>query len=54
MSCVTVFVMAGLVPAIHVFTPPQSKAWMPGTSPGMTVEKLVPAQLLDEGVISWS
>jgi hypothetical protein len=28
------FVMAGLVPAIHVFI--AAKAWMPGTSPGMT------------------
>jgi hypothetical protein len=28
----TKFVIAGLVPAIHVF-----KSWMPGTSPGMTV-----------------
>jgi hypothetical protein len=29
-------VMAGLVPAIHVFSDPRFKAWMPGTSPGMT------------------
>jgi hypothetical protein len=30
-------VMAGLVPAIHVFTMlRQSKTWMPGTRPGMT------------------
>jgi hypothetical protein len=28
-------IMAGLVPAIHVFTA-ASKTWMPGTSPGMT------------------
>jgi len=28
--------MAGLVPAIHVFAP-QRKAWIPGSSPGMTV-----------------
>jgi hypothetical protein len=28
-------VMAGLVPAIHVFTA-ASETWMPGTSPGMT------------------
>jgi nitrate reductase delta subunit len=29
--------MAGLVPAIHVFTMVRcSKSWMPGTSPGMT------------------
>jgi hypothetical protein len=27
--------MAGLVPAIHVFEA-ETKAWMPGTSPGMT------------------
>src|SRR6185312_13011129 len=30
-------VMAGLVPAIHVFSgSPSRKAWMPGTRPGMT------------------
>ena len=29
-------VMAGLVPAIHVFAVAR-KTWMPGTSPGMTV-----------------
>jgi hypothetical protein len=34
--------MAGLVPAIHVFTKlRQSKTWMPGTRPGMTVERFV-------------
>jgi len=27
--------MAGLVPAIHVLVP--APAWMPGSSPGMTV-----------------
>jgi hypothetical protein len=31
-------VMAGLVPAIHAFPSP-SKAWMPGTSPGMTKDQ---------------
>jgi hypothetical protein len=30
--------MAGLVPAIHVFYFADSKTWMPGTRPGMTVE----------------
>ena len=31
------FVMAGLVPAIHVLaSQTESKTWMPGTSPGMT------------------
>src|SRR5262245_31362792 len=30
-------VMAGLVPAIHAF--PCLKTWMPGTRPGMTMEK---------------
>jgi NAD(P)-dependent dehydrogenase (short-subunit alcohol dehydrogenase family) len=30
--------MAGLVPAIHVLTTVVSKAWMPGTKPGMTME----------------
>jgi hypothetical protein len=29
-------VMAGLVPAIHVFDRAPSKTWMPGTRPGMT------------------
>jgi hypothetical protein len=28
--------MAGLVPAIHVLSTASQKAWMPGTSPGMT------------------
>jgi hypothetical protein len=31
--------MAGLVPAIHVFA--ASKAWMPGTRPGMTREETI-------------
>jgi hypothetical protein len=32
-------VMAGLVPAIHVFrATPDFKTWMPGTRPGMTKE----------------
>jgi hypothetical protein len=31
------FVMAGLVPAIHVFPEDEArKTWMPGTRPGMT------------------
>jgi hypothetical protein len=31
------FVMAGLVPAIHVFVELNAaKTWMPGTRPGMT------------------
>jgi hypothetical protein len=29
-------VMAGLVPAIHVFHEQESKTWMPGIRPGMT------------------
>jgi hypothetical protein len=32
-------VMAGLVPAIHVFVA-QMKSWMPGTRPGMTKKKV--------------
>src|ERR1700739_2096416 len=32
-------VMAGPVPAIHVL-PPERKAWMPGTRPGMTKKTL--------------
>jgi hypothetical protein len=32
------FVMAGLIPAIHVLSEvePDKKAWMPGSGPGMT------------------
>jgi hypothetical protein len=30
------FVMAGLVPAIHVFLAEALKLWMPGTTQGMT------------------
>jgi hypothetical protein len=29
-------VMAGLVPAIHVFLCAEAETWMPGTWPGMT------------------
>jgi hypothetical protein len=32
-------VMAGLVPAIHVFVAERRKTWMPGTRPGMTIER---------------
>jgi hypothetical protein len=32
--------MAGLVPAIYVFEGAGAKAWMPGTSPGMTILRL--------------
>ena len=40
------FVMAGLVPAIHVFLAATLvKSWMPGTSPGMTSFG-IPADLL--------
>ena len=31
--------MAGLVPAIYVFVQ-QEGTWMPGTSPGMTVDRV--------------
>ena len=34
-------VMAGLVPAIHVFGS-VVKTWMPGTRPGMTNSKISP------------
>jgi hypothetical protein len=35
------FVMAGLVPAIHVFfVVSKRKTWMPGTSPGMTEQNI--------------
>jgi hypothetical protein len=38
----TFSVMAGLVPAIHVFLESfaASKTWMPGTRPGMTQQML--------------
>jgi hypothetical protein len=37
-SRVYMFVMAGLVPAIHVFFCRYAvKTWMPGTRPGMTI-----------------
>jgi len=37
--CVILPVMAGLVPAIHVFAVfNAAKTWMPGTRPGMTSE----------------
>jgi hypothetical protein len=32
------FVMAGLVPAIHVYKSCPQKTLMPGTSPGTTIE----------------
>jgi hypothetical protein len=32
-------VMAGLVPAIHVFLVVEPKTWMPGSRPGMTNER---------------
>jgi len=37
------FVMAGLVPAIHVFGSrgKESKTWMAGMKPAMTVERVV-------------
>jgi hypothetical protein len=34
-SCLST-VMAGHVPAIHAFSLTEVKAWIPGTSPGMT------------------
>jgi hypothetical protein len=35
------FVMAGFIPAIHVFGRYVVKTWMPGTSPGMTNQRFV-------------
>jgi hypothetical protein len=44
--CRVKVVMAGLVPAIHVLrVSRQSKTWMAGTSPGMTVERFSLAML---------
>ena len=38
------FVMAGLVPAIHVFLLEVArKTWMPGTRPGMTSSNIMRA-----------
>jgi hypothetical protein len=37
MLCLS-FVMPGLVPGIHVFTTQQSKTWMAGINPAMTVK----------------
>lgn len=36
--------MAGVGPAIHVFAAAQ-KAWMPGTSPGMTIPQEIPRKV---------
>jgi hypothetical protein len=45
--------MAGLVPAIHVLAFARGKAWMPGTSPGMTIVRscitFSPSPLVGEG-----
>jgi hypothetical protein len=45
--------MAGLVPAIHVFSASRNKTWMPGIKPGMTADgpANLPAlqPLLEEG-----
>jgi hypothetical protein len=32
--------LAGLDPAIHVAPVPGRKTWMPGSSPGMTAERM--------------
>jgi hypothetical protein len=37
-----VTVMAGLVPAIHVFGLVKLKTWMPGTRPGMMGQSQAP------------
>jgi shikimate dehydrogenase len=37
-------VMAGLVPAIHIFCDRKRKTWMPGTRPGMTKEMSMSAE----------
>jgi hypothetical protein len=59
-------VMAGLVPAIHVFLADTGKTWMPGTSPGMTNDfasaehlaqisvVVMPPQEIDIGPISFA
>ena len=38
--------MAGLVPAIHVFSAATFKSWMPGSSPGMTSQEIAPPQFI--------
>ena len=48
-------VMAGLVPAIHVFTPfydRTRKTWMPGTRPGMTDDGGAPSLLPDPSLLA--
>ena len=50
MKTAPTFVMAGLVPAIHVFACNKSKTWMPGSSPVMTVER---ARFMRDGVNQW-
>jgi hypothetical protein len=43
-------VMAGLVPAIHVFFRADRKSWMPGTRPGMTISCEPFAQLFSPDI----
>ncbi len=44
-------VMAGLVPAIHVLNFAGAiKTWMPGTRPGMTIQRLLMA-LSEKGTV---
>jgi len=43
--------MAGLVPAIHVFTPRAEKAWMAGTGPAMTGERWNRGALIPQALI---
>jgi hypothetical protein len=53
-GCALSVVMAGLVPAIHVFLfMPAPKTWMPGTSPGMT-EKLTQSGTLKVIYTAWN
>jgi hypothetical protein len=46
------FVMAGLVPAIHVFGDEVFKTWMPGIKPGMTVERFVVGMTVERQCVS--
>ncbi len=49
----TLGVMAGLVPAIHVFyLRNAAKTWMPGIKPGMTVERLCACTCHIHGVMA--
>jgi beta-alanine--pyruvate transaminase len=46
--------MAGLVPAIHAFMCKLQKAWMPGTRPGMTNDRITPMAQAQKSAVTAS